>query len=36
MAASNTILLQPGEVYHIFAHAVHANDFFTMMKIKNK
>jgi putative transposase len=28
MAAADKILLQPNGVYHIFAHAVHANDFF--------
>jgi putative transposase len=28
MATSNKILLEPNGVYHIFAHAVHANDFF--------
>ncbi len=28
MPASNIVLLQPNSVYHLFAHAVHANDFF--------
>jgi hypothetical protein len=28
MAAPKLILLEPNCVYHIFAHAVHANDFF--------
>jgi hypothetical protein len=32
MAASNKVLLEPDGVYHIFAHIVHAHDFFREME----